>query len=175
MIAKDIKQYCIDDITTIENYDKAVNDSRIWQLHHRLETHDKYGNPLDKPIERKELIARKLYYSRPSSELIFLPEEEHKRIHMLGNKRAKGFNIGNQHAKGNVLSEKTRKQMGLSRMGNTNNGIALIKCLETNEVLRTREWILKGFQNAYNVAKGRQKSCHGYHFQYVKEKNYECN
>lgn len=84
-----------------------------------------------------------------------------------GNQYAKGVNIGNQYAKGNVLSEKTRKQMGKSRKGNTNNGIALIKCIETDEIHRTREWISLGFPNAYNVAKGRQKTCHGYHFVYV--------
>ena len=57
--------------------------------------------------------------------------------------------------------------MGQNKKGNTNNGIAFIKCIETNEIKRTREWIQAGFQNAYNVAKGRQKTCGGYHFVYV--------
>lgn len=86
---------------------------------------------------------------------------------LLGNKRAKGKIFGNKNAKGNKLSEETRKKMGLSRINNTNNGKALIKCIETNEIHRTREWILLGFPNAYNVAKGRQKTCNGYHFEYV--------
>ena len=57
-----------------------------------------------------------------------------------------------------------RKQMGESRKGNTNNGITLIRCIETNEIYRTREWIKLGFQNAYQVAYGRQKTCKGMHF-----------
>jgi len=169
MIAKDIKQYCSEDVSTIENYEKAIKDSQIWELHHKYELEDKDGNALEFPMTRKELIKRGLYYKRPSCELIFLLETEHKRIHMMGNTKAKGKNIGNQHAKGNVLSEDVRKRMGKSRLGNSNNGIALIKCIETNEIMRTREWIAKGFNNAYSVAKGRQKTCHGYHFEYIRE------
>ena len=85
---------------------------------------------------------------------------------MIGNQYAKGKNIGNQYAKGNRLSRETRERMGKSRLGNTNNGCAYIKCIETGKVLRTREWIKQGFGNAYQVARGRQKSCKGYHFEY---------
>jgi hypothetical protein len=31
------KKYCADDISLIENYDKAINDSAIWDCHHRDE------------------------------------------------------------------------------------------------------------------------------------------
>ncbi|MGN1358669.1 MAG: GIY-YIG nuclease family protein [Bacilli bacterium] len=86
---------------------------------------------------------------------------------LIGNQRAKGKNIGNKHAKGNKLSEETKKQMGLSRMGNTNNGSAYIKCIETGEIHRTREWILLGYRNAYQVAKGNRKHCKNLHFKYV--------
>lgn len=89
------------------------------------------------------------------------------RLASLGNNHAKGHNIGNKNALGNYLSEETRKKMGQSRKGNTNNGIAFIKCIETNEIKRTNEWIQAGFKNAYQVAKGRQKTCDGYHFVYV--------
>lgn len=87
---------------------------------------------------------------------------------LIGNDRAKGKNIGNKNAKGNVLSEEVRKRMGMSRMGNSNNGVALIKCLETNETHRTREWIKLGYRNAYSVARGHHKSCKGFHFEYIK-------
>lgn len=83
---------------------------------------------------------------------------------LMGNQRAKGKNLGNQNAKGNVLSETTRKQMGLSRIGNTNNGITLIRCVETGEVHRTLEWKKLGYRNAYSVVHGRQKTCNGKHF-----------
>ena len=84
-----------------------------------------------------------------------------------GNQYAKGVNIGNQYAKGNKLSEETKKQMGLSRMGNTNNGSAYIECIETGEIHRTREWILLGYRNAYQVAKGNRNHCKNLHFRYI--------
>lgn len=85
----------------------------------------------------------------------------------IGNKKALGKNIGNKNALGNVLPIKTRRKMGESRMGNTNNGCVYIRCIETGIVLRTREWIKQGFGNAYSVAKGRTKTCKGLHFEYV--------
>lgn len=177
MFSKEVLKYCCENISNIENYQEALKDDEFWEVHHRFETHDENGNWLDKRLSKKELISKGLYFNRPSSELIFMPRQKHRFLHMgrnqyakgmnKGNQYAKGVNIGNQYAKGNVLSEKTRKQMGESRKGNTNNGIALIKCIETDEIHRTREWISLGFPNAYNVAKGRQKTCHGYHFVYV--------
>lgn len=86
---------------------------------------------------------------------------------MIGNKHAKGKLLGNQNAKGNILSEETRAKMSLSRIGNTNNGCANILCVESGEVHRTTEWAKYGFGNAYQVAKGRQKTCNGLHFVYV--------
>lgn len=85
----------------------------------------------------------------------------------LGNHYAKGHNIGNKHALGNVLSEETRNQMGRSRLGNANNGIRFIMCLETGEVHRTVEWIKLGYKNVHLVAKAQRESCRGFHFRYV--------
>lgn len=85
-------------------------------------------------------------------------------VSLIGNQRAKGKNLGNINAKGNVLTEETKRQMGESRKGNTNNGITLIRCLETNEIHRTLEWAKLGYRNAYHVAYGRQKTCNGKHF-----------
>ena len=159
---------CSDDLSTIENYDQAILDTEhLWELHHRLETHDENGAKRDKNILSDELKERGLYYNRPSSELIFLIKEEHDRLHMKGNKHALGKNIGNKHAYGNILSEETRYKMSCSRMGNQNNGKTEIRCIETGEILRTREWIAKGFRNAYMVAHGNQNTCKGYHFELV--------
>ena len=37
--------YCRGDISKIENYDKAIADTKtVWHCHHRLETHDENGN-----------------------------------------------------------------------------------------------------------------------------------
>ena len=166
MIAKNIKMYC-SDFQNIENYEKAISDKDLWVLHHRLETHNSDGEPRQVSLSTKELKALKMYYSRPASELIFLKESEHKSLHFKGNKVAKEHSIGNTYALGNVLSEKVRKQMGMSRLGNANNGIKFIKCLETGEVHRTLEWVKLGYRNAYSVAKHRDKTCRGLHFEYV--------
>lgn len=96
-------------------------------------------------------------------------EESRKKIGLasVGNKYALHKNLGNKYALGNVLSEETRKRMGESRKGNTNNGCKYIECLETGEIRRVREWILLGYRNVYTTAKHNQKTCKGLHFEYV--------
>lgn len=68
------KRYCCEDISLIENYDKAVNDTtQTWQIHHKLE--------IELNKKRDELIKMGLYYHRPASELIFLTIGDHRRVH----------------------------------------------------------------------------------------------
>lgn len=70
-------KYCKDDISLIENYNKAISDTtQIWDCHHRLETTLGYGI--------NELKDKNLYYNRPASELIFLTHSEHASIHKAG-------------------------------------------------------------------------------------------
>ena len=69
------KAYCRDDISLIENYEKAVSDtSQMWQCHHRRET----------IFSKSDLIEIGEYYNRPACELIFLTPLEHNRLHHLG-------------------------------------------------------------------------------------------
>ena len=76
MICKKINKICCDDISLIENYDKAINDdTQTWDCHHRREIDE------NKPMQ--QLKNEKLYYNRPASELIFLTKKEHQRLHML--------------------------------------------------------------------------------------------
>lgn len=77
MISNRTKSYCCDDISLIENYDKAVNDEhQVWECHHRLET--------DLGLSKQELIDMGLYFNRQASELILLTPEEHKSMHNKG-------------------------------------------------------------------------------------------
>ena len=70
-------KYCKDDISLIENYDKAVADnSKTWDCHHRRESN----------YTAASLIEISEYYNRPAEELIFLTPNEHHRLHTLGNK-----------------------------------------------------------------------------------------
>jgi hypothetical protein len=82
-----IKNYCNGDISQIENFEQAINDTtQVWHCHHRLET--------NLNLSAQELIDRDLYYNRPASELIFLTKSEHSRLHSIGR----------------TYSEKTRKK-----------------------------------------------------------------
>ena len=85
------KAFCRDDISLIENYDKAIADkTQTWHCHHRRET----------IFSRKDLIDIGEYYNRPACELIFLTPLEHHRLHHLG-----------KH-----LSAETRKKMSEARI-----------------------------------------------------------
>ncbi len=94
------QKFCKDDITKIENYDKAKNDpNEIWDLHHRLEL------TLDGEFahSRDELKRLDMYYKRPYFELIFLTHSEHARLHM----------------EGKSLSEETKQKMSEAKKGKT--------------------------------------------------------
>lgn len=100
MNLKGIKEFCCEDISLIENYEKAINSNEIWDCHHRLEIQG------DKRYSRRQLIEMKLYYDRPASELIFLTHAEHTKIHFKGKKRG---NFTDEH----------RKKLSEKKIGNT--------------------------------------------------------
>ena len=99
-----VKNYCKDDISLIENYDKAVNDEdKTWECHHRRE--------LETP--RKELIKIGEYFNRPAEELVFLTEHEHRALHnTLVFKGKAPWN------KGKNLSEETKRKLSEAHKGN---------------------------------------------------------
>lgn len=70
-----VQNYCCEDISLIENYALAISDDKKWVCHHRLEIVD------GKSISINELKDKKLYYHRPASELIFMRDDEHRRLH----------------------------------------------------------------------------------------------
>ena len=116
-----VKKYCNEDPSLIENYEDAIADTnKIWNCHHRLEI-----QPNGVKVSRYELISSGMYYHRPANELIFLTETEHRRIHHVGKvlseytKRKisgalRGISPSN---KGKHPSEETRRKMSESQMG----------------------------------------------------------
>ena len=97
------RRFCCEDISTIENYDKAITDQdRTWDCHHRLEI----GNN-GEVVSREGLIDHGLYYDRPSSELIFLTRSEHTRLHK----------TGKQYLLGKHRSEECKRRISESRKG----------------------------------------------------------
>ena len=76
---KSAKKYCCEDLSLIENYELAVNDTtQTWDCHHRGEI-----LPCGR-FSRDDLKKFGLYYKRPASELIFLTKAEHNRLHKGG-------------------------------------------------------------------------------------------
>lgn len=73
-------EYCCEDIKLIEGYDRVVEGwpkKVYFEIHHRFETRDVEGKPLDVLVSSKLLKAKGLYFQRPASELIFLTEKDH--------------------------------------------------------------------------------------------------
>lgn len=84
MISNNVKRFCCEDISLIENYNEAINDdSQVWSCHHRLETHYSDGRRRsdEKDLLIQDLISLGLYYNRPAKELIFLTNSEHAKVH----------------------------------------------------------------------------------------------
>lgn len=75
MIGKHVKKYCCEDISLIENYDKAINDTEMWNVHHRRE------NENGEPMTVEALKRAGLYFNRPAEELIFLKHTAHTYMH----------------------------------------------------------------------------------------------
>ena len=88
------KKYCKEDISKIENYDKAIADTtQTWDCHHRTEI---WWN-----CTKKELIENECYYNRKACELIFLTHSEHRQLHM----------------KGRTVTDETRRKISEARKG----------------------------------------------------------
>ena len=141
MISKrSAKAYCREDISLIENYDKAIADkTQVWDCHHRRET----------IYSVKELIEIGEYYNRPACELIFLTPSNHRRLHNLGKhpseesrkKMSEAKKGENNYLFGKHHSAEARKKMSEANKGNTktkgkfwfNNGIINIRSKECPE------------------------------------------
>ena len=87
MISENVKLYCYEDPSLIENYAEAVADTKMWHCHHRVETIMHCG--------AKELIAKDCYENRPAHDLIFLTKSEHNKLHKAGEN---GQNFGRRHS-----------------------------------------------------------------------------
>ena len=110
------KRYC-SDIDNVENFEKASADNFVgWCCHHRLQTWTSDGERREVNISAAELKALGMYYNRPASELIFLTESEHSKLHNAFNK---GKYAGENNAMyGKHHTEETRKKLSEASKGN---------------------------------------------------------
>lgn len=88
--------FCREPIENIENYEKANNSKEKYVCHH------KNGAPFT-GFNKNDLIKMKMYYHRPASELIFVSEAEHMKL----------------HRKGIKMSDETKKKISASKFGKT--------------------------------------------------------
>ena len=150
MISKrSAKAYCRDDISLIENYDKAIADkTRVWDCHHRRET----------IYSVKELIEIGEYYNRPACELIFLTQTDHRRLHHLGKhlseetrkKMSEALKGEKCYIFGKRLSEETRKKMSESKKGKHLSEETRTKL---SEAIKCKHWYNNGVKSI------RAKTC----------------
>lgn len=105
------RKYCYQDISLIENYDKAMADTeRVWHCHHRVETIMNCG--------REELIAQGCYYDRPAHDLVFMTNEDHMRLHMKGKKLSEEHRRKiSESERGNKHSEESKRKISESLKG----------------------------------------------------------
>ena len=109
---KYLKSYCCEDISKIENYDKAIADTtQTWECHHRLETHNSNGERRLVDLTMEELKALDMYWDRPSGELIFLTHREHDRLH----KRDKKLGPFSEEHKRKLSKHNARYWKGIKR------------------------------------------------------------
>ena len=122
MINEGVKNFCNEDLSLIENYEKAIEDKeQTWDCHHRKGT----------IVSKKELIENNEYYNRPASELIFLPKKEHISLHKKGKHHTEeakrkmsaakqGKPSWNKGKKCKPHSPETKLKMSIAHKGKTN-------------------------------------------------------
>ena len=142
-------KYCKNDISLIENYDKAIADkTQVWHCHHRRET----------IYSRSGLIEIGEYYNRPACELILLTHSEHLKLHQLGKHHSEETRKKISEAnKGKHLSEETRKKMSEALNGENHPFFGKHHSEDTrkkmSEALKSKYWYNNGVKNI------RAKTC----------------
>lgn len=132
------KRFCKEDISKIENYEKAIADTtQVWHCHHRTE--------IWWHCSKKDLIENECYYNRKACELIFLTPSEHSRLHAVNRTKETRIKLSESKKgktsprKGVTLLEETRKKISESNKGK-NKG-------------KNTSIFYKAFQEHYGIAR----------------------
>ena len=135
------KRYCSEDISKIENYDKAIADiTKTWHCHHSAEI-----LPCG-AYSTKTLMKFGLYWERPANELIFVTCQQHMRIHKIGNIFGRKGKPGTRL--GAITSEQTKNKIRASKIGKPSprKGVHLLESTKTkmSESKIGRHWYNDG-------------------------------
>ena len=168
---KNVKKFCNEDISLIENYNLAINDyEQTWDCHHRKE--------IDEGLSRKQLKELGLYYGRPADELILLTHSEHSKLHYQGEKnpmygkhlsedvKQKISKAMQGKNKGKHLSEEAKQHMSEAQKGEKNGMYGKHLSEEAkqklSELMKGKPSNIRGKHRVWNDENDHSK---GYHFE----------
>ena len=165
--------YCIEDISKIENYDKAIADTtQTWVCHHRLEMQDEHFNSAE------YLKKNNLYYHRPAAELIFLTRGEHTKLHSTGRSLSEeSCRKISEANKGRKFSEEHKAKIAKALEGNTNTlGMkhTMESKLKISESNKGRIFTDEHRENLRKSLKGQNKGTHWYNDGKINMRTYTC-
>ena len=154
-----VKEYCCDDLSLIENYELAINDTtQTWNCHHRGEVLPCGRFSID------DLKKFGLYFNRPAAELIFLTPSAHQQLHKKG--------VPKLYLKGVPLSEAHKKAISDAMKGV--NAKKVMQLTKSGELIK--EWqsmseaskqLKINCSNICSCCNGIRKYASGYVWKYV--------
>ena len=155
-------KYCCEDLTLIENYDKAFADiTQTWQIHHRDEIRILPSGIIVYRTEQ-ELIENGRYYNCPANELIFLTKSEHIKLHMkyrpsLSKECYERAVITRKNNGYLHHSEETRKKLSEARIGKSSwNKGKHYKCEAVSKALKGHKLSVKTKEKMSKSRVGRK-------------------
>ena len=154
-----VRKYCKEDISLIENYEKAMNDkTQTWDCHHRDEVKI-LPSGIKVICTKEELIENDRYYNCPANELIFLTKSEHSLLHK----------IGRAH-KGKKYSSEHKRKISAAHKGRKHNGESKRKMSEN----RIRTEFGRKFKEHFGIYPKENKQLYDHHRRWYKRNNNRC-
>lgn len=143
---KRAQKYCRDDISKIENYEKAIADkSQTWDCHHRDEIRT-LPSGITVIRSKQDLIENGRYYNCPANELIFLTNTEHRKLHntnmsdetkkKMSETKKDTYQGEKNPFYGKTHSAETRQKMSEAKKGHTGYWTGKTRSDETRKKMR---------------------------------------
>lgn len=144
-----VRRYCREDLSLIENYDEAVRSEEPYHCHHRYELNDGIV------LSMNDLKKMGLYFKRPASELIFLKRIDHHRLHTKGNK-----NYFHNHKFENEKHYRSKPVIQIDK--ETGEVVGNFLCAST-----AARHLKIHKSNIHDCCKGKQKTAGGFCWKYA--------
>lgn len=151
------KSYCKEDISKIENYEKAIADTtKMWHCHHIL----------GEILTRQQLLEHDFYYDVPACMLKFVTKAEHTRLHKKGKHHSEeSINKMSEANKGKHRSGEIRNKISEALKGRTFSEETHIKMSEAQKgkhhTEETRKKISESHKGKPSLNKGKTASIFG--------------